>query len=455
MPALTAQVVLQAAAEAGVECDKSAFASSTALRKEMEERGIDTRTPGLRGKERKDMLLERFIAYFYKLRERKVEVEKQGEMRDSELEVVRYAAESKGVNVHTPGVYGVERKEVLLQRMYDPEPEPAPFDRDGEADDGTGSDGGEEVAKADTAPLTVGMWNQDGGGGKNDADVNFDGPADDVARAKEIKQEIERVQAQIQELNDEVNTIVRIQSDKLNRRMAKITDEDCGVARLMERVERTERDVRKMEAAHERTGRALTFQESQQMDVLRASAVKLTREIGVRKRRVVESEIFAHPSYGEDAVYAVKNDLRNATKLLKSLRLQLGATQLGDNPTAMAQQAVLLVLTVQEYYAAEELLRRVLGGRPHLTAALNHVRLAKLLARPERALDEPPPPSRGAEGEPGAAAKKPMGRIEEAIMHFERGAELADENLTVQILALTQVRFFYVPLHFTRILLTV
>tara|TARA_B110000977_G_C10673779_1_gene336732 strand:+ start:42 stop:488 length:447 start_codon:yes stop_codon:yes gene_type:complete len=73
----------------------------------------------------------------------------------------------------------------------------------------------------------------------------------------------------------------------------------------------------------------------------------------VRKRRVVESEIFAHPSYGEDAVYRVKQMLQEQTKLLKSLRLQLGATQLGDNPTGMAQQAELLVLTVQEYDAAE------------------------------------------------------------------------------------------------------
>ena len=73
----------------------------------------------------------------------------------------------------------------------------------------------------------------------------------------------------------------------------------------------------------------------------------------MRKRRVVESEIFAHPSYGEDAVYRVKQMLQEQTKLLKSLRLQLGATQLGDNPTGMAQQAELLVLTVQEYDAAE------------------------------------------------------------------------------------------------------
>ena len=52
-------------------------------------------------------------------------------------------------------------------------------------------------------------------------------------------------------------------------------------------------------------------------------------------------------------MYRVKQMLQEQTKLLKSLRLQLGATQLGDNPTGMAQQAELLVLTVQEYDAAE------------------------------------------------------------------------------------------------------
>ena len=57
-----------------------------------------------------------------------------------------------------------------------------------------GCDSGVEAAKVEIAPLTVGMWNQDGAGGKNDADVNFDGAADDVATARgaEEAREVQR-----------------------------------------------------------------------------------------------------------------------------------------------------------------------------------------------------------------------------------------------------------------------
>ena len=43
---MNAAVVIAAAMKAGEVLDRKIFASSTALRKEMEERDIDTRTPG-------------------------------------------------------------------------------------------------------------------------------------------------------------------------------------------------------------------------------------------------------------------------------------------------------------------------------------------------------------------------------------------------------------------------
>ena len=94
---------------------------------------------GLRGGERKGMLMERFCAYFYKEGEHVDERKKQMTMRESELEVVRIAAESMKVTTQTPGVYGEERREVLLKRMYDPEP-PAPTPTHRDDEDGTGSD---------------------------------------------------------------------------------------------------------------------------------------------------------------------------------------------------------------------------------------------------------------------------------------------------------------------------
>ena len=57
------------------------------------------------------------------------------------------------------------------------------------------------------------------------------------------------------------------------------------------------------------------------------------------------------------------------------------------------------------------LLRRVLGGRPHLTLALNHIRLAKLLARPERgAMDEISTPGIGDD------SRKRLTPAEEAVV---------------------------------------
>jgi len=53
----------------------------------------------------------------------------------------------------------------------------------------------------------------------------------------------------------------------------------------------------------------------------------------------------------------------------------------------------------------------VLGGRPHLTLALNHIRLAKLLARPERgAMDEISTPGIGDD------SRKRLTPAEEAVV---------------------------------------
>ena len=263
--ALSVDTVIEVAARAGEKCERSVFSSSTGLRKAMESRGIDTRTPGLRGKERKNELLERFCAYFYAVCDSNAEVEKQSQMREGELKAVRVAAQEKGMNTQTPGLFGEERKNALLERMFAARSE-------GE-ENGIGSDsGGDErttmEGPVDAGSLKVGMWNSCRTDGI-DAGA-FAGSADDAARVKEIKEEIESAQAQIADLTEEVNTMLRIQSDKLKRRMTKITDEDCGVARLVERVARTERDLRNMEAVHASTT-AVSFQDMQQAEALRRS----------------------------------------------------------------------------------------------------------------------------------------------------------------------------------------
>ena len=63
--------------------------------------------------------------------------------------------------------------------------------------------------------------------------------------------------------------------------MGKITDDDAGVARLMERVERMERELASADNAGER-GRTFTFQENQQLAAMRVMKNKLSTEIGVR-----------------------------------------------------------------------------------------------------------------------------------------------------------------------------